>query len=70
MKVKELINILESKDQEAEIIILSIEFEHIDGWDHSREVKNQITENMIRVGGGTFEKDIEGKIIIDLDKDY
>jgi len=25
---------------------------------------------MIRVGGGTFERDLEGKIIIDLDKDY
>ena len=69
MKAKELIKLLESKDPEAEILILHMYHDPEDSW-NDREIKNQLSEKMIRVGGTSYETELKGKIIIDLEMDY
>ena len=74
MKVKELIQLLKQQDPEAEIVISQyIDTRGEGSLDFSgHEQITEIKEKIIRTGSQTdpFERDVAGKVIIDLDKAY
>ena len=70
MKIKELIEILQKHDPEAEIVITHMDCDPYDSW-NDREIKNDLTERMISIGrDDPFYREYKGKLIIDLEKDY